>query len=56
MSAVRRATLRLSLRASFLEKREKWRTPSCFTSTFQETSVILSVLIGATRHEIFLGR
>ncbi len=30
MSAVREATLRLSLRAGFLEKREKWRTPSCF--------------------------
>jgi len=25
--AVRQATLRLSLRASFLERREKWRTP-----------------------------
>jgi hypothetical protein len=29
-SAVWQATLRLSLRASFLEKREKWRTPSYF--------------------------
>jgi hypothetical protein len=30
VSAVRQATLRLSLRASFLEKHEKWRTPSYF--------------------------
>ena len=30
MSAVRQATLRLSLRAGFLEKREKWRTPGYF--------------------------
>ena len=29
-SAVCRATLRLSLRAGFLKKREKWRTPSYF--------------------------
>jgi hypothetical protein len=29
-SAVWQATLRLSLRAGFLEKREKWRTPSYF--------------------------
>jgi hypothetical protein len=30
VSAVRQATLRLPLRAGFLEKREKWRTPNYF--------------------------
>jgi hypothetical protein len=30
VSAVRQATLRLSLRPGFLKKREKWRTPSYF--------------------------
>jgi hypothetical protein len=29
-SAVWQATLRLGLRAGFLEKREKWRIPTCF--------------------------
>jgi hypothetical protein len=39
MSAVPQAPLRLSLRAGFLEKREKGRTLSYFTSTIQETRV-----------------
>jgi hypothetical protein len=30
VAAVRKTTLRLSLRASFLEEREKWRTPRFF--------------------------
>jgi hypothetical protein len=30
---------RLSLRAGFLEKREKGRTPICFTSTIQEPAL-----------------
>ena len=36
MSAVRQATLRLSLRAGFLKKREKLRTPRLMQSTFKE--------------------
>jgi hypothetical protein len=32
VSAVRQATRRLSLRAGFLEKREKWRTHSSFSA------------------------
>ena len=35
-SAVWRATLRLSLRAGFLKKREKWRTSSYFLPTFKD--------------------
>jgi len=41
--------LRLSLRAGFLEEREKGRIPSYFTSTIQETRVTLPALIGPTR-------
>jgi hypothetical protein len=37
-SAVRQATLRLSLRAGFLEKREKWRTPSYSGSVLKNKS------------------
>ena len=44
-----RAPLRLSLRAGFLEKREKGRTPGCFTPTIQEIRVTLRALIGPTR-------
>jgi hypothetical protein len=40
--------LRLSLRAGFLEKREKGRTPSYFISTIQETRIALPALIGPT--------
>src|SRR6266404_4077357 len=45
-----RVPLRLALRAGFLEKREKGRTRSCFTSTIQEIRVTLAALIGPTRH------
>ncbi len=37
--------------AGFLKEREKGRTPSCFTSTIQETRVTLPALIGPTRQE-----
>ena len=36
MSAARQATLRLSLRAGFLEKREKGLTPSDFGSRLKD--------------------
>ncbi len=36
-------------RAGFLEKREKGRTPGCFTPTIQEIRVTLRALIGPTR-------
>ena len=36
MSATRQATLRLSLRASFLEKRENWRAPSYFDQRYKD--------------------
>jgi len=36
-------------RGPLLKKREKWRTPSCFTSTFLKTGVTLPALIGPTR-------
>ena len=48
VAATSRAPLRLSLRAGFLKEREKGRTPSCFTSTIQETRVTLPALIGPT--------
>jgi len=34
-----------------LKEREKGRTPSCFTSTIQETRVTVPALIGPTRHQ-----
>jgi len=36
VSAVRQVTLRLPLRASFLEKREKWRTPSYLGQCYKD--------------------
>jgi len=36
-------------RAGFLKEREKGRTPSCFTSTIQETRATLPALTGPTR-------
>jgi len=45
-SAVWRANLRLSLRAGFLEKREKWRTPSYFLLLIKQARVILPRLRG----------
>src|SRR5258708_1464204 len=48
-AATSRGPLRLSLRAGFLKKREKGRTPSWFTSTIQETRVRFPALIGPTR-------
>jgi len=36
VSAVRQATLRLSLRAGFLQRREKWRTLSDFDRCYKE--------------------
>src|ERR1700694_2119633 len=36
-------------RGPLLKKREKGRTPSCFTSTIQETRATLPALIGPSR-------
>ena len=38
-------------RGPLLKEREKGRTPSCFTSTIQETRVTLPALIGPTRQQ-----
>jgi hypothetical protein len=39
------ATLRLSLRAGFLEKREKWRTPSCFARCQKNNALYFAVKV-----------
>ena len=49
MSAVRQATLRLSLRASFLEKREKWCTPSISVTVKRTGPRYASPLMWPTR-------
>ena len=48
-SAVRQATLRLALRAGFLEKREKWRTPQLFQAMLKTNSRHTSSLKWPTR-------
>jgi hypothetical protein len=42
-SAVWQATLRLPLRAGFLEKREKWRTPKLFRSMLKNKPALYFV-------------
>src|ERR1700687_6088110 len=45
VSVLREATLRLSLRAGFLEKREKWRTPSCFARCQKTNALYFTVKV-----------
>jgi hypothetical protein len=46
-----------SLRAGFLEKREKWRTPSYLVSTLEgQHRVILSALMWPTRRDSLVRR
>src|SRR5216684_9066215 len=40
-------------RRPLLKEREKGCTPSCFTSTIQETRVTLPALIGPTRSRVY---
>jgi hypothetical protein len=49
LPAVRQATLRLSLSAGFLKKREKWRTPSYYVSMLKNKPALYFPLMWPTR-------